>query len=565
MGSGQQDLFLAKFGAGGPSIAPIDDITAQCDDTVNRTADVYFTVSIAGAIPAGATLEVSEGGTTVVVASAPADAEVGFGPLVVPLGVASFDVSLVSAGEAILLESFDVTVHDSIAPVLAGVQADYTLECQAPSTVLFRSMLGISATDNCDTAPEITFSPAALELGSQAVTVTARDATGNTSSATTVITMEDTIAPAFTVFPTETIVKECTGTPGANVSFTVEAVDACGVVNMSCQDQDGNPVDPNGTTFAMGEHVVTCTATDLVGNASSVEIRVRVEDNTAPVITVPGDISVANDLGECGAAVDFVVAGTDLCDPNLDVVVSVGGAPVSSGDFFPVGTTTVTASAVDKSGNSASSAFNITVLDTEAPVLVAPSSLTLVTDCAGSDMSVGASDLSVSVTDNCDLDLTVVCTPSTLSPGTTFVTCEVTDAAGNMSSTGFPVTVMKGAFDYELLNPLDGTADNKIRSGRTVPVKLRVSCDNVFDPTVTATVDLVEDMVGDTIVANEVVDDSGLSNDQGSVMRLAGDMYIYNLKTSDWNQSKGARFRVTLRVSKPGHVDTFCQFVLVNK
>jgi hypothetical protein len=559
------NMFFAKYGASGPSIAPIENITAQCDDHVNRTADVYFTVSIAGAIPAGATLEVTEGGTTILLESAPATAEVGFGPLVVPLGVSSLDVSLVSAGEVLLVESFDVTVQDTIAPVLAGVEISYTLECQAPSTQLFRSMLGISATDDCDSAPEITFSPATLEMGTQTVIVTARDATGNTVTATTDITIVDSSPPRFTAFPIETIVKECTGAPGTEISFTVEAIDVCGAVVITCQDQDGNPIDPNGTTFALGSHIVTCTATDMVGNAISTEFEVRIEDNAAPVITVPGDISVANDLGECGAAVSFVVDGTDLCDPNLDVLVTADGAPVSSGDFFPVGTTTVTASAVDKSGNAASSSFNITVFDAEAPVLTAPSDHTLVTDCAGTDMSVSAADLLVSATDNCDLGLTIICSPSTLSPGTTFVTCEVTDVAGNMSSVGFPVTVMKGEFDCELLNPLDETADNKIRSGRTVPVKLRVSCDNVFDPTVTATVDLVEDMVGDTIVANEVVDDSGLSNDQGSVMRLAGDMYIYNLKTSDWNQSKGARFRVTLRVSQPGHVDTFCQFVLVNK
>ena len=564
-GAYNYNLFLAKYGAGGPSITPIDDITAQCDDTVNRTADVYFTVSVEGSIPAGATLEVTEGGTNNVIESAPASAEVGFGPIVVPLGVARFDVSLVSDGETLLLESFDVMVHDTIAPVLSGVELTYELECQAPSTELFRSMMGISATDNCDIAPEITFSPASLELGTETVTVTARDATGNTTSVSTEITMVDTTAPVFISFPTETIVKECTGVPGTEISFTVEAIDACGAVVIACVDQDGNAVDPNGTLFMMGEHVVTCTATDMVGNESSVEFSVRIEDNTAPVITVPSDISVDNDPGECGAAVSFVVTGTDLCDPNLDVIVTADGAPVSSGDFFPVGTTTVTASATDMSGNAASSSFNITVIDAEPPALVTPADVTLVTDCAGTDLSVGIADLSVSATDNCDTDLAVTCSPSTLSPGTTIVTCMVSDTAGNMSTAQFPVTVMKGAFDYELMNPLDGTADNKIRAGRTVPVKLRVSCDNVFEPNVTASVDKIELLSGGTVVANEVVEDSGLANDEGPYMRLDVDKYIYNLKTSDWDQTKGTRFLVTLRVTKAGHVDTICEFVLVNK
>ena len=74
-------------------------------------------------------------------------------------------------------------------------------------------------------------------------------------------------------------------------------------------------------------------------------------------------------------------------------------------------------------------------------------------------------------------------------------------------------------------------------------------------------------MVSGTPIANEVVEDAGLSSDSTSVMRLQATdgFYIYNLSTAGWNSTSGTRFRVTLKVSKAGHVDTLCDVYLINK
>lgn len=126
--------------------------------------------------------------------------------------------------------------------------------------------------------------------------------------------------------------------------------------------------------------------------------------------------------------------------------------------------------------------------------------------------------------------------------------------------------LLRGAFEVEFLSPLEGGVDNTIKPGQTVPIKIDVSCDGTFDDGVTAAIESVVRIDGSgTSVANEVVEDSGLSADGGSAMRLADGHYTYNLSTKGWTSTSGARFRVTIHVTKSGHVDTATAIVLKNR
>ena len=80
----------------------------------------------------------------------------------------------------------------------------------------------------------------------------------------------------------------------------------------------------------------------------------------ACVLSCPSDITVPNDAGECGAAVSYPMPGYS---GNCGTVTT----SVASGTFFPVGTTTVTASGLRLDGTSDTCTFNITVNDTEPP------------------------------------------------------------------------------------------------------------------------------------------------------------------------------------------------------
>ena len=71
----------------------------------------------------------------------------------------------------------------------------------------------------------------------------------------------------------------------------------------------------------------------------------------------------------------------------------------ASGSVFYTGTTTVTATATDPSGNTATCSFTVTVNDNEAPAITCPADITVTHDpnSCGSTVSYPA----LTATDNC--------------------------------------------------------------------------------------------------------------------------------------------------------------------
>lgn len=133
---------------------------------------------------------------------------------------------------------------------------------------------------------------------------------------------------------------------------------------------DDGSYDPNGasvtlsqapTTFDLGTTSATLTVADPAGLTASCTGNVTVSDNTPPVITCPSAIQL-----ECtspaGATGTFTPTATDNCG-----IKSTTCTP-PSGSTFPIGTTTVSCSATDTSGNSsATCTSSVTVVDTTPP------------------------------------------------------------------------------------------------------------------------------------------------------------------------------------------------------
>jgi len=113
---------------------------------------------------------------------------------------------------------------------------------------------------------------------------------------------------------------------------------------------------PSGTLFPVGTTTVNCRTGD--SNAPSCSFTITVRDTEPPRLTCPTNITITKDSDQCGAVVTFSPSATDNC-PGVTNVSSP-----ASGSFFPVGTTTVTTTATDKSGNVADCRFEVTVLGT---------------------------------------------------------------------------------------------------------------------------------------------------------------------------------------------------------
>jgi hypothetical protein len=125
---------------------------------------------------------------------------------------------------------------------------------------------------------------------------------------------------------------------------------------------------PAGNIFPVGTTDVTYTATDPAGHTAQANQTVTVTDNTLPLVTPPANITVSADAGTCTASLDPGTAtATDNC-PG----VAVGGTRSDSQALnapYPVGTTTITWTAMDAHGNSATATQTVTVTDGQPPTI----------------------------------------------------------------------------------------------------------------------------------------------------------------------------------------------------
>ncbi len=161
------------------------------------------------------------------------------------------------------------------------------------------------------------------------------------------------------------------------------------------------------------------------------------------------------------------------------VVVTCTPASTST---FAIGTTTVTCTAADASGNQATTTFPVTVVDTAPPVLTVPADITTkATTAAGATVT-----YVVTATDVVSGPATPVCVPASgtaFAIGTTTVTCTASDPRGNSTSKTFTVTVARPYRYSGFYSPVNmGTADkfglnltvNSVYAGRNVPFKWEV-------------------------------------------------------------------------------------------
>jgi len=330
-------------------------------------------------------------------------------------------------------DSGTVTIVDTKKPTILDTPSSLTLEATGPSgaTVTYASP---TATDIVWGGVSVTCAPASTStfpLGSTTVTCTATDGSGNTATTSFAVNVQDTTKPVF-IQPADLTVE---ATSGAGSTVTYSAPVATDAVSGSIT---GNCSPASGSTFALGDTTVTCTATDGAGNSGTTSFVVHVVDTTAPELTVPADI-VAEATSASGAVVTFTATATDAVDPSPSVSCSP-----ASGDTFPIGETLVTCTATDAAGNvSAAKTFTVTVQDTTPPTLVGmPANMVVEGNTLG---GANTGFTMPTATDLVDPAPVVTCDhpESDFYPlGETTVSCHATDAAGNTSEPQtFTITV----------------------------------------------------------------------------------------------------------------------------
>ena len=383
-----------------------------------------------------------------------------------PSGVTQVNCSATDAHDNVGFASFFVSVQQPPPPTLT-LPSDFSVTTFDPSG----TPVGWDA--SADQGATVVCSPAVgsvFPVGTTTVSCSATGIFGTTGTGSFHVTVVLDSHPVIVV-PFD-IVVTATSSSGAVVTYTVTATDRVdGTISVTCTP-------PSGSTFPIGRTEVQCSATNSRGDTSVASFAVVVRDpNGAPVLSLPSNIAVPSD-GPSGSIVTFSVSALDDVDGSIPVTCSR-----SSGDTFPNGTTTVTCSATNSRGKTATGSFTVTVGDTEPPVITVPGPITAEATSPGGAVVV----YTAFAVDNLDGSVPVVCTPasgSTFPLGTTLVSCTAHDAAGNVGTNAFTVTVRD-------------TTPPTLHLPGPITVSADANCTAVVTYTATAT-DIVD--VTDTVV-----------------------------------------------------------------
>lgn len=355
-----------------------------------------------------------------------------------PVGVTTITYTATDASGNTSTCSFTVTVTDTQAPTISGCPSNISQSSTAGTCGRVVTWTAPTANDNCSgasisqtagLAPGSTF-----PVGTTTITYTATDGAGLTATCSFTVTISDTENPTISGCPSSQTFNSTAGVCGRVHTWTTPTVsDNCSGASIV---QTAGPT--SGSTFPVGATTVTYTATDGAGNTATCSFTVTVNDTENPTLVgLPSNMTVPTSAGSCSAIASWTApTGSDNCS-GVTVTQTAG---LASGATFPLGTTAVTYTATDASGNTATGSFNVTVVDNIAPTFSnCPANMTL---CAGDVLTFTAP----TATDNCTSSPTVVqlsgpASGSTPSAGSFTVIFRATDAAGNFTNCTFTVTV----------------------------------------------------------------------------------------------------------------------------
>jgi gliding motility-associated-like protein len=214
---------------------------------------------------------------------------------VLPTSVAPLTyVATASNGSTGCIKTASITLRDAVAPVVVTRPVTVQLNAAGAATVT-AAQVNNGSTDNCSIATT-TVSPSSFtcaNVGPNTVTLTVTDASGNTSTGTAVVTVQDLIAPTVITRPI-TVLLNANGQASITAAqINNGSTDNCGVNSVT--------VSPTSFTCAnIGPNTVTLTVTDVNGNTAT----------ATAIVTVSVDFSTTGDNDLDGMP--------DNCDPDDD-------------------------------------------------------------------------------------------------------------------------------------------------------------------------------------------------------------------------------------------------------
>jgi hypothetical protein len=432
--------------------------------------------------------------------------------------------------------TFEITVADAQEPQISCVPDQIR-----PTTGSFCAHIAVGTEfdptytwDNCPGATyqndyngQPTLAGAHFDKGTETVTWTITDATGNIMFCSFDVEVYDNEAPTISCMGDIQV-----NTDGGLCSYTHSGTawdatfdDNCPGASM--QSSYGGYTTFDGAVFNKGAVLVTWTATDASGLQATCSYTVTVVDNQFPTISCPGNQLRYTDDGVCsyttqGAEFNPVSVWDNCLNETIqntyDAMANLDGA------IFPKGTHPVTWTVTDASGNNqtASCSFTVTIEDNEPPFIDCPADVTLTTNTGVCYYEVLGSELDPLYSDNCTSAAisinyygTILATLDgvQLPKGTHTLTWSIDDditSGGNVEFCIFTVTVI----DSEL--PTITCPGNQVRPTDPLICEYVVQ-GNEFQP-----------------LYNDNCPGSGILNDHNVFDHLAGAVFLEGTKTVFW-------------------------------
>lgn len=335
----------------------------------------------------------------------------------------------------------DVTVIDAENPTIT-CPSDVTVSADAGLCTASGVALGSATTnDNCSVASVTNDAPATFPLGTTTVTWTVVDGSGNTTTCTQDVTVNDAENPTITC-PADIAQTADASVCEALVTVPAPATaDNCSVASVA---NDYNGSSDASDIYPVGTTTVVWTVTDLAGNTTTCSMDIVVTDDENPSITCPADMTQGTDFGLCEAFVTIPTPDTaDNC--GVDTVVNDYTGTDDASGIYETGITTVTWTITDIHGNITECTMTITINDTENPAVACPEDqIELLDD--NCEFSIPDYTSLASATDNCDtnIDLTQSPAAGTVISGsgtTQIITITATDDAGNATDCTYVITL----------------------------------------------------------------------------------------------------------------------------
>ncbi|PHS60623.1 MAG: hypothetical protein COB12_12930, partial [Flavobacterium sp.] len=343
-----------------------------------------------------------------------------------------------------------IIVVDDIDPTWVNAPADMTVQCDGSgNTTDFTNWLtSFTGTDNCPN-PIVTNNSTGLSddcgaTGTETVTFTLTDASGNAITQDAIFTIEDTTDPVWATPPADMTV-ECDGTADPSGAFAAWLVSFSGTDTCGTAAVTNNSTGLSDLCGATGTETVTFTLTDECGNAITQDAIFTIEDTTDPVWDGlgPEDMTVECDgtADPSGAFAAWLVSfsGTDTCGTATVTNNSTGLSDLCGA----TGTETVTFTLTDECGNAITQDAIFTIEDTTDPTIVCPMDIDISTDPGVCGAEV---DFPMAVAlDSCG-SVTVaqtggLPTNSFFPVGVSTVEFTATDECGNTSVCSFTITI----------------------------------------------------------------------------------------------------------------------------